>query len=266
MARLWTSKNNLNLSKAVRNFNNKIKRLEKSERDLILPKRASVSDLKKEITSKWELNRKIKELQSYSKRGIEETITTKGGVKISKYEYQNILKEQKRIYNKLGRTITRIENIVPKNFGIPEDITYKQMGTQQLANLRARRESIGEVNVNKVDMEGLKKLVNLLNITRAKEKYQSEVFRNNYMDKMLFGLGYYSGYDDEKMNYIREKLNTLTDTQFMKAFENDLALQALRDYYPVIHKEPGARTMRRITDMFDELYDNIDDIVMQYRQ
>lgn len=266
MANIWTNRTTKELSKAVRNFNNKIKRLEKSERDLILPKKASVSEIKKEINNRWELNRKIKELERYSKRGIEETITTKGGVRLSQYEYENIQKEQKRLYDKLGRTIKRIENITPKNFGIPEDVTYKQMGTQQLANLKARRQSIGRRNIDNLDMETLKKLVNLLNITKAKEKYQSEVFRNNYMDKMLFGLGYYSGYDNEKMNYIREKMNTLTDTQFMKAFENDLALQALRDYYPAIHKEPGARTMYRINSMFDELYNNIDDIVAQYKK
>ena len=266
MAKLWTAKTNSYLSKAVRNFNNKIKRLEKSERDLILPKRVSVSEIKKDINNKWELNRKIKELERYSIRGIEDTIVTSGGVELSKYEYENIQREQKRLYNKLGRNIKRIENIIPKNFGIPENVTYKQMGTQQLANLKARRQSIGKVNINNIDMEGLKKLINLLNVTRAREKYQDEVFRNNYMDKMLFGLGYYSGVDEEKINYIRAKMNTLTDSQFLKAFENDLALQAIRDYYPVIHKEPGARTVYRINQMFDELYNNIDDIVLQYRK
>ena len=266
MAKLWTSKTNNELSKAVRNFNNKIKRLEKSERDLILPDKASVASIKREINNRWELNRKIKELKRYSTRGIEETITTDGGVKLSKYEYENIQKEQKRLYDKLGRTIKRIESITPTNFGIPEDVTYKQMGSQQLANLRARRENIGRRNINKLDMKSLKDLISLLKVTKAKEKYQSEVFRNNYMDKMLFGLGYYADYDSEKMEYIRGKLNTLTDTQFMKAFENDLALQALRDYYPVIHKEQGSRTQYRINTMFDELYDNIDDIVLQYKK
>lgn len=266
MAKLWTSKTNLNLSKAVRNFNNKIKRLEKSERDLILPKRASVSEIKKEINNRWELNRKIKELERYSKRGIEETITTEGGVKLSRYEYENIQKEQKRLYDKLGRTIKKIENITPTTFGIKEDVTYKQMGSEQLANLRARRMNIGKRKINKLESSELKDLVKLLNITKAREQYQEEVFRNNYMDKMLFGLGYYAGVDNDIINNIRVNMNRLTDKQFMELFNNDLGIQMIRDFYPEIHNNNPEEVREQVNKLYEELNNNISFLVEQYKR
>lgn len=262
----FNESSNRELAKAVRNFNNKIKRLEKSERDLILPDKVSVADIKKEIKNKWELNRKLNELRLFSTRGIEKTITTKGGATLSKYEYELIQKEQKRLYDKLSRTIKRIEAIRPTTFGIPEDVTYKQMGSIQLSNLKARREAIGRRNINNLGMRGIRGLVKLLENTRTREKHTLEVFRNNYMDKMLFSLGFYAGYDQDKIKEMRDKMNTLSDRDFMKMFESDLSIQAIKDYYPVVHGDAGARTIRRINEMYDSLYENLDSIIDQYRR
>lgn len=266
MAIVWNTNSTKNLARAVRNFNNKIKRLEKSERDLILPKTTSISELKKEINNKWELNRKIKELERYSKRGIEETITTKGGVEMSRYTYENIQREQKRLYDKLGRTIKKIENITPTTFGIKEDVTYKQMGSEQLANLRARRKNIGSKKVSTLSKTELNELVKLINITKAREQYQEEVFRNNYMDKMLFGLGYYAGVDSEIINNIRLNMNKLTDKQFMDLFNNDLGIQMIRDFYPEVHNKNPEDIKEQVNMLYEELNKNIVFLVDQYKK
>ena len=93
MAIRYDKKLNQEINRTIRNFNQKIARLEKQERDLLLPTKINKKSLKQSVTNRNELKRKLKELQRYSKRGVEETITTKGGVTLSKYELQNIKRE-----------------------------------------------------------------------------------------------------------------------------------------------------------------------------
>ena len=83
---------NKEINRVVQNFNNKVKRLEKSKRDLMLPSKVSIKELKKEVLTRNELYRELEKLKRYSTRGIEETIQTMGCTKISKYELENVKK------------------------------------------------------------------------------------------------------------------------------------------------------------------------------
>ena len=97
---------NKEINRVVKNFNNKVKRLEQSERDLMLPAKVSIKELKDEFRTRRELYRELEKLKRYSKRGIEETIITLGGAKISKYELENIKREARRIKYQISRQIT----------------------------------------------------------------------------------------------------------------------------------------------------------------
>ena len=92
----------------VRNFNSKIKRLEKSERDLYLPDKISVKELKSSVNNRNELKRELKKLMSFSERGAENTVE---GLNISLYELRNLERESKRVKASLTRQINRISNI-----------------------------------------------------------------------------------------------------------------------------------------------------------
>ena len=56
------------LTRAINNFNRKVKRLEKVDREIDIPEKENVSAIKNRVTNKWELNREIDRLERFTKR------------------------------------------------------------------------------------------------------------------------------------------------------------------------------------------------------
>jgi hypothetical protein len=96
----WTNKDNENLRKSVKNFNAKVERAIKKNPDLInyLPKKLSVKELRNEIQTRADLNRKLNSVKKFAKKDAEKLVTTETGFKITKYEL-NEYKNNVRILN-----------------------------------------------------------------------------------------------------------------------------------------------------------------------
>lgn len=255
------------LSKAINNFNRKIQRLEKVDREIDIPEKANITAIKERITNKWELNREIDKLERFTQRNAEDLMKTKGGVVLSRWEYENLQREQKRLNARLLREIERYGNITPKEFGKKQSATYAQMGDEKLSNLKARQKAISSKSLSKINREQLKSLETLINKTNANYRKDKELFYNNYLDGTLLNLGYYVGYDEEKLNYIKEKLNELTPDQFIKAFNTDVSLKDIQDRYVLSHEDGITPEILEndVTPVLDELYKNIDQIVASYK-
>ncbi len=86
----WRDIDAQKLSKAVRNFNQKRRRLiaKNPEMEKYLPEAKSVRSLKKEIKTRSTFNNTIKSLQRFSKKGNEQLIELSSGAIITKYEKQ----------------------------------------------------------------------------------------------------------------------------------------------------------------------------------
>ena len=275
MAIRYDKKLNTEITRVVNNFNSKVKRLEREKNNLLIPEKVSIKELKKSVTSRPELKRELAKLQRYSQRGIEKTIKTEGGLELSRYELEETIRESRRIKASLTRRINRVSNITPTVFGVKQSATYSQMGLEQLSNLKARRKTL-QKDVRKLNKEQFKDLQKQLEINRQKEKYLTEVFKENYIDKMLFNLGYFIGYDEEKIKYIKDKLMQLDEKQFLKLFETEEGIRAIRDYYPEIHRVVGSgragnvKQMKLIKDditsLYDELYKSIESITEDYKK
>lgn len=259
------SRNLKELRRVVNNFNAKIKRLEKSERELMLPDKVSMKDIKSMIKTKWDLNRRIKELELFSTRGIEKTVKTKGGVVTSKYNLELTKRNQKRLYQTLTRKIKSYGAITPNIFGIKQDATYRQMGDMKIQNLKARRKSIGKRNIEKLSKESFSNLEKMIQKVEYTTTYKDEVFKSNYMNSMLFILGYTVGYDRKKIEYIRKELLKLETKQFIKLFETDLGIQAITDYYSALGTVLNKDVKNDVVRMFDTLYNSIEEITSNYK-
>lgn len=255
------------LNRAINNFNRKVKRLESVDREIDIPEKANITAIKDRITNKWELNREIDRLERFSKRNAEELVKNKAGVVLSRWEYENLQREQKRLNARLLREIERYGNITPKEFGKKQSATYSQMGDEKLSNLKARQRAISSKSLSKINRQQLKSLETLINKTNANYRKDKELFYNNYLDGTLINLGYYVGYDEEKLNYIKEKLNELTPDQFIKAFNTDVSLKDIQDRYVLSHEDGITPEILEadVTPVLDELYKNIDDIVASYK-
>ena len=262
------SKNNeIELRKAINKFNAKVRRLQNVDKEIDIPEKENIKAIKDRVYSKWDLNREIDKLERFTKRNSEELIKNKSGVVLSRWEYENIQREQKRLSARLSRDIKRYSNIKPQEFGKVQSVTYAQMGDEKLSNMKARKQAISSKNIMKLNRQQLKNLQTLINKTSANYKKPKDIFYNNYLDGTLLNTAYFVGYDQDKINYIKKKLSELTPSQFAKAFETEQALKDIQIRYDLT-KEDGISPdilNNDITPILDTLYENIDIIVDTYK-
>lgn len=267
MAYKISKDSNRELQKAINNFNAKIKRLENVDKEIGIPEKENIKAIKDRINSKWDLNREINRLERFTKRNAENLIKNKSGVVMTAWEFENIQREQKRLNARLLRDIERYSNITPTEFGKSQKITYAQIGDERLSNLRARQKAISNKSVMKLNREQLKNLQSLLNKTSAIYRKDKQVFYNNFLDGTLLNTAYFIGYDNDKIKYIKNKLNELSPSQFTKAFEQEQALKDIQLRYDLT-KEDGISPElleNDITPLLNNLYENIDQIVDSYK-
>lgn len=265
MAIRYDKKLNQEINRTIKNFNQKIARLEKQEREL-LPNKITKKDLKSNVYTRTELQRKLKELQRFSTRGAEDIITTSGGVKLTKYELNEIKRENARVKRNITREINRLKTDKPKIFGKKQTSTFSEMGDTDYLNLVARRKAL-EKDINKLSREEFERFTKLVEKTGKNQQYMKSIFKENYFE-MLTDLAYYFDYDTNKLNLLRQKLMNLKPNDFLKLFKEDKSVRAILDYYPVVTKNFNAINpddiKEDVVNLYDSLIDNIDDIIKDY--
>ena len=268
MAIRYDKKLESEINRVIRNFNSKINRLEKLQNDLILPDKITKRTLKESYYTRKDLQRKLNELKRYSTKGIEKTVETKSGLKLSEYELINLKKESARIKRNLTREIKNLRTTRPKVFGKIQNATFAQMGDTMYLNLLARREALEKGDITTLTKEEYERYKKLVLKTAKNKEYMNNIFKENYK-KMLTDLGYYYNYDKEKMKVLEGKLNKLSPNEFLKLFQNDKSIKAIIDYYPIITDTLSSINPKDIQDdvkvLYDNLIDNIDDILENYR-
>ena len=224
----------------------------------------SVLDLYNRV--KPALRTKLKELKRFSTRGAEEIITTSGGVRLTKFEYENIKKESARIKRNITREIKRLQTEKPKIFGKKQTSTFSQMGDTDYLNLVARRKAL-QKDINKLGREEFSRYSKLVEKTGRNQQYMNNIFKQNYFD-MLTALGYQFDYDNGKLSDLKDKLMKLKPNDFLKLFKEDKSISAILDYYPVITDTLNAINPDDIRDdvinLYDTLIENIDQIIEDY--
>lgn len=265
MAIRYDKKLNQEINRTIKNFNQKIARLEKQEREL-LPSKITKKDLKENVYTRTELYRKLKELQRFSSRGAEDIIATSGGARLTRYDYQNIKRENTRIKRNITREINRLRVSKPKIFGKIQSSTFSEMGDSDYLNLVARRKAL-EKDINKLSRDELERFRKLVEKTGKSQQYMNSIFKENYFE-MLTDLAYYFNYDNDKLNLLKQKLMKLKPNDFLKLFKDDKSIRAILDYYPVVTNSFNAINpddiKEDVVNLYDNLIDNIDDIIKYY--
>jgi integrase len=265
MAIRYDKKLNQEINRTIKNFNQKIARLEKQEREL-LPSKITKKDLKSSVYTRTELRRKLKELQRFSTRGAEDAITTSGGVKLTQYELSNIKRENARVKRNITREINRLKVEKPKIFGKTQTSTFSEMGDTDYLNLVARRKAL-EKNIDKLSREEFERFTKLIEKTGKNQQYMNNIFKQNYFE-MLTDLAYYFDYDNDKLNILKQKLMNLKPNDFLKLFKDDKSIRAILDYYPVVTNSFNAINpddiKEDVINLYDILIDNIDEIIQDY--
>ena len=270
MAIRYDKKLNQEINRTIKNFNQKIARLEKQKKEL-LPSKITKKDLKDNVYTRTELYRKLKELQRFSNRNAEDVITTRGGIRLTKYELNEIKLENARLKRNITHQINRLKANKPRIFGKLQSTTFSEMGDIHYLNLVARRKAL-EKDINKLSRDEFERFTKLIEKTGKSQQYMNTVFKENYFE-MLTDLAYYYGYDNKKLNEMKKKLMRLKPNDFFRLFKEDKSIKAILDYYPIVTSNfdfnSGMYVNRMdyqedVLNLYDALYDNLDDILKDY--
>lgn len=239
---------NADIRRTVANFNAKVKRLEQAGAELI-PDKISTRELKDLYTKRYELKRKLKELQRFSERGVEEVIKTEGGVYMTKYALDNLKREVRRSQYRLTREANRIES---------------QMGSYDLArrgalNLALTRKKLLSKDLTKVSKKEIETIKT--NINRILDyDNQSAIFQKNLI-QMLISEGTFYGVPQDIIDSIEKQLLSLTPEQLFRIFNENPRLRAITDYYP---NEGGTIESNRLSDILKELNEMLPQIIAEF--
>lgn len=263
MAFKYTKEESKQLQKAITNYNNKVNRLKKANHPY-LPELADIVDIKANINNRWDYNRQIRYLKQFTTRGSEKLITTEGGATLTKYEYDLLEQEQRRLYNKLTYKINKYGNTKPTILGVEQAETYARMGDEMYENLKARRRNIAKRKLHDINIKELNILRNL--VVRTSEQYDKgdKQFVDYFLDIVLYGSGYYYRLDDENIQKIRKALEKLSPNQFMDMYYTEQIFRDILRRYKDKAQIPYTEGRNEMQMTLKELANNINTIVEDY--
>lgn len=255
----------LEIDRTVRRFNAKIKRLERTERELDLPEPIERTDIVTYRSTKNTIQKRLKEYQKFLERGAEDVVTTEGGVRISKYELNQIKQRQRTSKATLTRQIKHLQNVKPKIAGQETYGTFESMGDPYYYGLVARRKALDK-DVESLNKQQLNRLKGLTSKVLGKRETDL-ILKENYLD-MLIKNAYSFGIDKRKADLLKDRLNKLSPNDFVKLYNKDKAIKAMFEYYlqsKDIKSEEGYKYLQNSAeDLFDEIINNIDEILEEY--
>ena len=274
MAIRYDKKLNNEIDRTIRNFNAKIRRLEKLNRDLVLPEKIKKKDFTENIENRRDLKYKLKDIQKFSQRGMEEAVELKDGYYISKYEIELLKNQKRRLSKRLSYEIKKLSFTKVEVGGREQDVTFAQMGDDHLNNLKARKKLLDK-NVYELDKKGFDYLKDKIIKTQKHLNYNDYVFKDNYL-QMLLNEAYFYGYDQKKIEEIRDKISKLSTKDFLDLFNKDMAIKMVTDFSTTdlaklqkrqeLNPNYFIEAMNQVHDLYDMLYENIDDILKKYNR
>ena len=257
------------ISRVIKNYNAKILRLEKINKDFEnkygiskykLPNKINKTKFKANYYDKDEIRRQLKNLQLFSKRGAENYTFLDSGTSMSKYELDLLKKELRRARYNTTRQINQMLTTKVKVAGVPTDGTLANMGDKSYLNLISRKSGLSG-NINKMSYENIKNLKKLVERTNRSNTYYNSIFKDNYMD-IIKKVSYHFGTDSKE---ITEKLDKLKPEDFYKLFTNDKAISSVLDYYMVLKDDIDVSlNQESANNLFELLNNNIDEIIASY--
>lgn len=212
----WNKESELELKEAVKNFNNKLDKLQEQELNVHLPEEASYKDLRSRIKTKREFNRQLKNLRDFQESTAEEIYVTKGGLEITKWEKDVIEQAANTVVNRRNKDL---ESLAKGSY----------MGS----------ESYSQATASKNKAKNLLNKLNLANLSEAREYVkttgtadfnfrQAENYKRTYLTKVLPQFKNMEGYEKLKET-LESKNNPL---EFYEYLKNSEYLRDIDQFYP----------------------------------
>lgn len=224
----WEKSDSDELSRAVKNFNAKLSRLEKKNPEIknALPERAKVRQLKKMINTRQDLKREINALKRFSKKGSEE-IETYGdyNIKVTKWQKNEINRRLPTINKRRKERLDYLEQLDLLSGG--EELGYK-------------KGELGMGRLERVDLEPMKGLTKGMSQRDLKAKWsnilkesQSDFLRKkDYQCRENYIKGLEENFQEKDIKKMVEKLEKMDIDDFLYTFYSDQNADFDEIYYP----------------------------------
>lgn len=255
------------INKVVSAYNRKITRLSKSSNTYMLPKKFSKVDLvnlKATASTRSEVRRTLKDLQSFTTRGGEKTIKV-NGASMPKYLHTNIKRYQRLLKMQTTKRLKEYETRHPIQNAKEEPFTFAQYGSQEYLTLKAKRLTLLDKDISAMSPSELKTYLEKLQANT--KKVDLKLWQSNYLN-ILEDTALSYGYDPERLDYIVSRLSKLTPSEF-----DDLTF-INRNIKDIVYKYKALtniETSKELADIgedvisnLDSIYENLDEILAEY--
>lgn len=180
----WRESDEKELSKAIKNYNAKLSRIQKKNPEMMefMPSRVSKSDLKKGISTRKDFQNNLKYLKGFTVKGAERVIENSQGAKLTQFDIDRI-KEQDRIDN--IRRAKRRKELEDKEITFKNKPTGRkrfEMGTIKENDVKHRKRNIDKMKPN--DVKSALLLIDK-KINESYYKGREELLFTNYIKALL---------------------------------------------------------------------------------
>lgn len=227
----YDKKLNNEINRIIRNFNNKIVRLSKSDRyDVFIPDKITkedVKEIKNNYKNRVDLRRRLKEFERFNKRHGEDIVSFNDTL-IAKYQKENITSYQRLINRRLNARQKALSTSRRTYAGIEQPINdITRLLSEENRNIEALRK-ISSKNIEKMTYKEREEYLEQLR--KNAKTFDRKQWRDNYISMML-DVGYTSGIEHYKLHEIKTKLEKLKLSDFEKLVnEEDLFKNIIFSY------------------------------------
>lgn len=269
------------IDKVVASYNRKINYYKRQGFN-VLPEKTTYQEIVN-LGSRKAIKQELKLMENLNRKNLDSMIYN--GNLTTRYEmnyYKAKINRAKRILRGRIKNLSKTELkmygkstgfTMGDRFNINELTGALQQGKirsdKLIANIRKydRLRMLDLSDLLKPDFSDLKESVkNLLN--RVENPLINTKLKESYLES-LTDLGYAYGYDKDKLAEIEKKLKGLSNEEFEKLFTEDIGMQRVFSYYDILKMNIGSNFLDNQEDVFnlyDNLYNNIDDIIGKSKQ
>lgn len=185
----WKQGDYIKLGKAVKNFNNKIKRLQAEENKLYLPEEIDYQEAKQNITTRKELNRVINSLKRFQEQNAEDLYITEAGEQITKWERKELGIQSRIAQLRLQTELKALNNPLDSGF------SRAQMGSKRLREIESTLEGLKQIEKKSgFEFKRLKSRIQNIGISDYDMK-KAIIYRENYFKMLKENYSNYENYE-----------------------------------------------------------------------
>ena len=215
----WSSSDEKELAKVVRNFNAKVNRLAKKNPQLknVLPTKTSVGQMKELISTRQDLKREINALKRFSKRGAETIVIVDGtdyNLKTTKWQRTEMNRRVGIINRKRKRRLEELQSLEMTSRGEKLGYTKGQYGMGKAKEISLQPMNAFTRRMTQTDLKWKWKAI----LTESQSDYFD---KKDYQVRENYIKGLEENYNPNDVKDIIKEIREMDIKDFLQRFEEE---------------------------------------------